>query len=172
MPDNKLAAEEARRAEQHEEIKSRVESEVGSEVTMRAARSTAEDGSQVRRVAHDFRGKALDEVVQTDREVHRARGTARVSQFVDYLFYVIYGLLAVRLALALMAANSSSGFVQFIRTVTAPLYAPFRGILASPADAEGHTLVMPLVLAIGVYALCHAAINGIFRLVATRKTEI
>jgi hypothetical protein len=63
-----------------------------------------------------------------------------VSQVVDSFFYLICGVLAVRLALALLAANP--------------------------------TLVMPLVLAIGVYALCHAAITGIFRLVAHRKTEI
>ena len=169
MSDDKLATDEARRAVQHEQIKSRVEREVGSEVAARAER--APDGDKVGHVAAELRGKALKEVVSTEREVTQARGAARVSQFVDYAFYLAYGLLGIRLVLALMAANSASGFVRFIRGVTDPLYLPFRGIVASPTDAEGHTLVLPLLLAIGAYALLHAAINGMFRLVAHRKTK-
>lgn len=170
MTDNKLATDEARRAAQHEAIKSRVERDVGAEVTSRAER--APDGEQVSNVAAEIRGKAVKEVASTEREVTRARGAARGSQFIDYAFYLVYGLLGLRLALALMAANSSAGFVRFIKTVTDPFYAPFRGIVASPADADGHTLVLPLLLAIGVYALLHAAITGILRIAAHRKTEI
>jgi len=170
MTDNKLATDEARRAAQHEAIKSKVERDVGSEVTARAER--APDGDQVGHVAAEIRGKAIKEVAGTEREVTRARGAARGSQFIDYVFYLIYGLLGLRLALALMAANSQAGFVRFIRAVTDPFYAPFRGIVASPSDAEGHTLVLPLLLAIGVYVLLHAAINGLLRIAAHRKTEI
>jgi uncharacterized protein YggT (Ycf19 family) len=123
-------------------------------------------------VAGDFRGKAINEVVQTDREVERARGMARFSQVIDYIFYVVYALLAIRLLLALMAARSTAGFVQFIKTVTDPLYAPFRGIVASPSVEGGFTLALPIVIAIIVYALLHAGINGLLRLFAHRKTQI
>ena len=170
MTDNKLATDEARRAAQHDAIKSRVERDVGAEVTARAER--APDGEQVGNVAAQIRGRAVKEVAGTEREITRARGAARGSQFIDYAFYLIYGLLGLRLALALMAANSSAGFVRFIRAVTDPFYAPFRGIVASPSDADGHTLVLPLLLAIGVYALLHAAIIGLLRIAAHRKTEI
>ena len=170
MTDNKLATDEARRAAQHEAIKSKVERDVGAEVTARAER--APDGEQVGNVAAEIRGKAIKEVAGTEREVTQARGAARGSQFIDYVFYVLYGLLGLRLALALMAANSQAGFVRFVRTVTDPFYAPFKGIVASPADAQGHTLVLPLLLAIAVYVLLHAAINGLLRIAAHRKTEI
>jgi uncharacterized protein YggT (Ycf19 family) len=123
-------------------------------------------------VAGEFRGKAIDDVVETEREVERARGMARVSQVVDYIFYLIYGLLAVRLLLSLLAARSNAGFVQFIRAVTDPLYAPFHGIVASPTAEGGYTLALPIVIAIIVYALLHAGINGLLRLIAHRKTEI
>ena len=53
-------------------------------------------------VAGEFRGQAIDEVVDTDREVKRARGMARFSQVVDYIFYLIYSLLTIRLLLALL----------------------------------------------------------------------
>ena len=172
MEDNKLAADEARREVQHEAVKAEVEGDVNAEIAARAERTTPAEAKKMEQVAGEFRGKALDEVVETEREVERARGMARVSQVVDYIFYLIYALLALRLLLALMAARSSAGFVQFIRTVTDPLYAPFRGIVASPSVEGGYTLALPIVIAIIVYALLHAGINGLLRLFAHRKTEI
>ena len=62
--------------------------------------------------------------------------------------------------------------VRFIVTVTNPFYQPFRGIVASPSTEGGHTLMMPLVIAIIVYVLLHLAINGLLRIIAHRKTAI
>ena len=169
---DKLTEEEARRVGQHGAVKSFVEREVGAEI---AAESLLPTGAEVReeeRVAGHLRKKALAEVVATEASVDRARGAARVSQLVDYVFYVIYALLAVRIGLALMAGNPEAGFYRFIRAVTAPLYAPFRGIVESPTSPGGHTLVLPLVIAIVVYALLHLAINGALRMTVMRKTEI
>ena len=111
-------------------------------------------------------------VEQTERELDRGRAAARVSQIVDYIFFIIYGLLAIRLLLELFAARQSAGFYQFIRSATNPFYAPFRGIVASPSTPEGFTLALPVVVAIVVYMLLHLAINGILRIMAHRKTTI
>jgi uncharacterized protein YggT (Ycf19 family) len=172
MDDDKLAIEEARRAGQHGSVKAQVEGEVQAEIAERAAVSPPPETARIDRLAGDFRSKAVDEVVESEREVQRARGVARVSQIVDYIFYVIYALLALRFLLALLAANSNAGFVQFIVTVTAPFYEPFRGIVASPRTDGGHTLMMPLVIAIIVYILLHLGINGLLRIVAHRKTAV
>ncbi len=172
MEDNKLAADEARREIQHESVKAQVESDVNAEIAARADHTTPSEAKKMEHVAGEFRGKAIDEVVDTEREVERARGMARVSQVIDYIFYVVYALLALRLLLSLLAARSNAGFVQFIRTVTDPLYAPFRGIVASPTVEGGYTLALPIVIAIIVYALLHLGINGFLRLIAHRKTEI
>ncbi|HVQ38482.1 MAG TPA: YggT family protein, partial [Pyrinomonadaceae bacterium] len=91
---------------------------------------------------------------------------------VDYIFYLIYALLAMRFLLALLAARSTAGFVQFIVTVTNPFYAPFKGIVSSPRSGDGHTLLMPIVVAIIAYVLLHLAINGLLRILAHRKTQI
>ena len=171
MNDNKLAAEEARRANQHELVKSQAEGEVQAEIAERSAPTQAE-AVQVDQVANEFRAKAVNEVVDTEREVERARGAARVSQIVDYIFYVIYALLGLRFLLALLAARSSAGFVRFIVAVTNPFYAPFKGIVASPSTDAGHTLMLPLLIAIIVYILLHLAINGLLRIVAHRKTAV
>jgi uncharacterized protein YggT (Ycf19 family) len=172
MDDEKLAAEEARRLGQHGAVKSSVEREVGAEVAAEASIPTVTELRREEKIAADLRRKALDDVVGTEQAVEQARGAARISQFVDYAFYVIYALLAVRIGLALVAGNPEAGFYRFIRAVTAPLYAPFRGIVESPTDPSGHTLALPLVVAIVVYALCHLAINGVLRMMAQRKTEI
>jgi uncharacterized protein YggT (Ycf19 family) len=172
MEDDKLAIEEARRAGQHSSVKSQVEGEVQAEIAERAAETPAPESERIDQVAGQFRAKAVDEVVESEREVGRARGVARVSQVIDYLFFVLYALLGLRFLLALMAARSTAGFVQFIVTVTNPFYEPFRGIVASPSTDGGHTLMMPLVIAFIVYILLHLAINGILRIVAHRKTAI
>ncbi len=78
----------------------------------------------------------------------------------------------MRFVLALLAARSGAGFVRFIVAVTDPFYRPFRGIVSSPSTDGGHTLMMPLVIAIVVYILLHLGINGLLRLFAHRKTAI
>jgi hypothetical protein len=173
MSDDKLAIDEARRAAQHGTVKSQVEGEVNAEISERAAvKATPDESQRIDRVAGEFRSKAVNEVVDTEREVERSRSLARVSQVVDYIFWVIYALLGLRFLLALMAARSSAGFVQFIVTVSNPFYLPFQGIVASPRTDGGHTLMLPIVIAIIAYALLHLAINGLLRMFAHRKTEI
>ena len=173
MQDDKLALEEARRAAQHETVKAQVEGDVQAEISERAAQKTAPaDARRIDNVAGEFRAKAVDEVVETEQEVQRSRGLARVSQVVDYIFYVIYALLGMRFLLALLAARSSAGFVQFIVAVSNPFYLPFRGIVASPRTDEGHTLMLPIVIAIIAYVLLHVGINALLRIFAHRKTAI
>ena len=173
MEDNKLADDEARRSVQHESVKAQVEGDVNAEIAERASQTPApREAQKIDDVAGQFRSKAVDEVVDTEREVERARGVARVSQVVDYIFYVLYALLGMRFLLALLAARSSAGFVQFIVTVTNPFYEPFRGIVASPSTDQGHTLLLPIVIAIIAYVILHLAINGLLRILAHRKTQI
>ena len=174
MIDNKLEYEEAERAANYEALKSEVKTDVASEIAARAETPpvTAQESRRIDNLAGEFRQKAVDEVVETEREVDRSRFLARISQVVDYIFYVIYSLLAIRLLLALFAARQSAGFVEFIYTITDPLYAPFRGIVPSPRTEEGFTLALPIVIAIIVYMLLHFAINGLLRIFAHRKTEI
>lgn len=171
MVDDKLEREEAQRAANYEAIKSNVKSEVGGEITAEARRSGA-DAAQVDDLADHMRHKAVDEVITTEREVERGRVIARVSQVIDYIFFIIYGLLVIRLLLALMAARADNGFVQFIKSISDPFYAPFKGIVASPTTPEGFTLALPIVVALVVYLLLHAAINGLLRIFVHRKTEV
>jgi uncharacterized protein YggT (Ycf19 family) len=172
MVDDKLAREEAQRAANYEGIKSDVKAEVGGEIVAEAQAPSAVQSGQIDDIAGHMRQKAVHEVVETEREVERGRVVARISQVIDYLFFIVYGLLGLRLLLALFAARENAGFVQFIRTVTDPFYAPFKGIVASPATPEGNTLALPIVIALVVYILLHLAINGLLRMFVHRKTEV
>ena len=171
MVDDKLAREEAQRIANYEAIKSDVKAEVGGEIAAVAERPTVSERENIGDIAGDMRRKAVNEVVSTEREVERGRTMARVSQIVDYVFFVIYGLLAIRLLLELFAARESAGFVKFIKSATGFLYAPFQGITPS-LSKDGFTLALPIIVAIIAYMILHLAINGLLRIFAHRKTQI
>ena len=172
MVDNKLELEEAQRASTYEAIKSNVKSEVGDDIYAEAVRPQPSQAERIEAVAAGMHRSAVDEVVETEREVERSRFVARISQIVDYLFFIVYGLLTIRLLLELFAARESAGFFRFIKAVTDPFYSPFRGLVPSPSTAEGFTLALPIVVALVVYMLLHLAINGLLRIFAHRKVEV
>jgi uncharacterized protein YggT (Ycf19 family) len=117
---------------------------------------------------------------ETDRrEASRAAAVAarerriyilgRVTQGVDYLFYLLYGLLGIRFVLALLGASEQAGFVQFVNGLTQPFYGPFAGIVARPS-VNGGFMDFPLLIALLAYALLHMAIRGLIRLMAGSAT--
>lgn len=171
MDDDKIGRAEDRRVAQHEATTSEIERDVNEDVAERAEHGAAAESGRLDQVAGDMRKEAIDDVAGQGREISRGRTFARVSQVTDYLFSLLYGLLAIRLVLALLAARSENGFVQFINAVTEPFYALFRGIVGSPS-AEGHTLVVPILIALAAYALLHAAIKGLLRMLVHRQTAV
>lgn len=104
---------------------------------------------------------------QRDRErgERRAYIVQRVTLGVDYLFYLLYGLLGIRFVLSLLGAAETAGFVVFIQGITDPFYAPFSGIVARPA-INGGVLDLSLVIALLAYVLLHIAVRGLLRLLA------
>lgn len=172
MTDDKLAVEEAERTAAYENIKSTVKSEVGGEIAAEASVPTRAESAEVEDLAGGLRDKAVAEVIETEHEVERGRAAARVSQVVDYLFFLIYALLGLRLLLALMAARQGNAFVEFIEAVSNPFYWPFKGIVPSPSTPEGFTLALPIIVALIVYVILHMAVNGLLRMLAHRKTGI
>jgi len=172
LSDVKFAEAEARQAAQQSAVIAKIDGRVNAEIAGQAAVASPADEARVAAVAAHLRTSALDASMQGERRVGQARAAARWSQFLDYGFYVIYALLGIRLVLALIAANSGSGFVVFIRFVTDPFYAPFRGIVASPSTDAGNTLVIPIGIALVVYVMLHLGLNGVLRMVGHRKTTI
>lgn len=167
-----VALDEARRAQQHESLKADVERDVESEIARGAAQPLPGEDAKARAVGRDLRARAVNEIVDADREVRNARAGGRIAQVLDYVFGVVYAMLALRFILSLIAANSRAGFVRFVAAVTDPLYAPFRNVVKSLRIEGGHVVALSIVVAIVAYAMLHFAIRGLLKLFAERRTTI
>ena len=169
--DEKLRIDEARRIAQHEATKGEVRNQVHAEIVRKADRLDASDRTQADEAAERLRRKAVSEVASTEAEIGRARGVARLSQVVDYIFYLIYGLIALEIVLELIGARESNAFKNFVDAVTAPLLAPFRGLVADPTSGASQFRLSFLV-ALFVYFLLHLAVNGLLRLLVHKRTTV
>jgi uncharacterized protein YggT (Ycf19 family) len=163
--------DEERRLASHQEVKASVDDDVNSRIKRESSRVEPKEAAEVAEVAHELKQKSVHEAVSTERELGRGRAAARVSQVVDYIFYLIYGLIALEFLLGLMGARAGNGFVQFIGALTRPLLAPFERIVGTPS-AGAHQFRISYLFALVVYVLIHLAINGAFRLVAHRKVTV
>lgn len=171
IEDEKLAIDESRKIAQHEAIKGAVRDEVHGEIARKADRMDATDRAQASQVAEQFKHKAVREVVETESEIDRARGAARISQVIDYIFYFIYSVIGLMIVLDLIGANRSNGFYRFMNALTSPLLAPFRGLVDDPTNQQMR-FRLSYIVAIIVYLLVHLAIMGLLRLVAHRRTTV
>jgi YggT family protein len=102
----------------------------------------------------------------------RRREVGRVSQIIDYAFWLLYTLLFIRLLLVFFHASSLAGFTQFIDNVTNPFYAPFRGIVGSLTVNNEFTLAIPILIAMVIYGLLHLAINKLLWLLTYRRSGV
>jgi uncharacterized protein YggT (Ycf19 family) len=101
----------------------------------------------------------------------RASSSARASQVVDYLFYLVYGIIGLEIVLNAIGARQSAGFKQLIDAIATPFLAPFRGLMPTPGVGS-FRLTLSYIVALAVYMLLHMAVNGLFRLIVHRKTVV
>src|SRR6185295_414717 len=163
--------DEERRLASHQEVKAAINDDVNARIKQESARVEPKEAAAVAGAAQELKHKAVNEAVGTERELERGRTAARVSQVVDYVFFLIYGIIALEFLLGLMGARAGNGFVQFIGALSRPLLAPFERIVGTPSDGQ-HQFRISYLFAIVVYILIHLAINGAFRLVAHRKVTV
>jgi len=169
--ESSVTIDQSNRTAQYEDVKGKVQQEVNAEIASHADHLNEHERAQAATVGRQLKHKALNEVINTEAELERARGIARFSQFVDYLFYLIYGLISLQISLDLLGARRGNDFRNFIDTVCAPLLAPFNSLMPSVGSGS-FQLRLSYVFALIVYLLLHMAINGLLRLLASRKTAI
>src|SRR5262245_58774247 len=105
-----LANDELNRQARYEAVKGKVQQEVNAEIANHADHFDEHEQAQVAAVGGDLKRKALNEVVNTESELERSRGVARVSQVIDYLFYLAYGLISLQIVLDLLGSRRGNGF--------------------------------------------------------------
>jgi hypothetical protein len=138
-------------------------------------------------VESKYRQESADEVVESREVVHGSaslpaepahaerrvsRGASPLATWVNVIYMilaVVDGLIAIRFVLKLLAANPDAGFAQFIYGVTAPLVAPFAGLLGNPAISAGNKFEVTSLAAMAVYALVAWLLTRIVRLVLNRN---
>jgi uncharacterized protein YggT (Ycf19 family) len=163
--------DEERKLASHQEVKASIDDDVNARIKQESARVEPKEAAEVAGVAQELKQKSVHEAVSTERELGRGRTAARVSQIVDYCFYLIYGLIALKVLLGLMGARPGNGFVRFIGAITSPFLSPFERIVGTPSTGA-FQLRISYLFALVVYVLIHLAINGAFRLVAHRKVTV
>jgi len=166
---DKLGEDEARRIAQYESVKDDVRGQVHREIA-RDANSDIERG-EADSLAHDMKRKAVREVAASEAELERGSAFARASQITDYVFYLIYGVIGLEIALDAVGANPSAGFKRFVDALAAPVLAPFRGLMPTPGVGR-FRFMLSFVVALIVYMLLHMAVNGLYRLFVQRKTVV
>ena len=169
--DDKLAVDESRRIAQHEDVKEKFRREVNAEVASQADNLNGAEKAQVHSIGEQLKHKAVKEVAETESEIERAKGVARISQVIDYIFYLIYTFIGMEIVLELFGARNSNAFKRFIDTLTAPLLAPFNGLMPDPS-VNVFRFRLSYIFAFIFYLLLHWMISGLFRLLATKKTTI
>ncbi len=173
MPDetNSVLLDEERRLASHQKVKASIDEDVNARIKSESAHVAPAESSELAGVAHALQHKAVHEAAATERELGRSRTAARISQIIDYIFYLIYGVITLQFLLKLMGARSGNGFVQFVASISAPLLAPFERIVGTPSVGVMQ-IQLSYLFALIVYILLHLAINGVFRLIAHRKVTV
>ena len=171
MNEEKLAADDARRLSQHESIKGEIREQVHADIARKSDAATQADQADAETLAASLKRKAVREVASTESELDRGQAVARMSQVVDYLFYIVYGIIGLEVVLAAIGARESAGFKQFIDAIAFPFLAPFRGLMPTPGVGSFRFL-LSYIVAFGVYVLLHMAVNGLLRLFVHRKSVV
>lgn len=89
---------------------------------------------------------------------------SRISQLIWLIAGIVDGLLVFRFILKLVAADPSSGFANFVYSITNPLVAPFGGIVALPPTQTGSVFDFAALFAIAVYTIVAVVIIQLLRI--------
>lgn len=96
----------------------------------------------------------------------------RLYQIIWYILGVVEALLVARILLKLIGANLTSGFTSFIYSASAPLAAPFRGVLGATTSST-NIIEWSTLIAMAVYAVVAIGLVKLFQLIKpTTEQEV
>lgn len=116
-------------------------------------------------------GQDIGTAAVVDR-VEARRSTADwISGFISLVIGLIAIVIAIRVVLKLLAANTESGFTQFIYNVSGPFVRPFLNIFGTPAGDNGSVFEISSILAIAIYLLVGWLLTKLVQLVIDRPSN-
>src|SRR5262245_8699024 len=99
-----LTVDESNRVARYATVKGRIQQDVNAEIVDQANSLDESEMAQAAEVGRELKRKTLTEVAGAENELERLKAAARVSQVIDYLFYLVYGLISLQIALDLLGA--------------------------------------------------------------------
>lgn len=95
------------------------------------------------------------------------KGAFKTYQIIYYILGIVEVLLGFRFVLKLLGANSGSGFVSFIYSLSEMFMAPFRAVF--PVSAEGGAVMeWSVLLAAVVYLVVAWGLANLLRILTTK----
>lgn len=95
-------------------------------------------------------------------------------QWIGSLIYFVFGvveiLIAIRVFLKLIGANTTTGFTRLIYGLTGPFVAPFQNIVNTPVADNGATFEASSLLAIVIYLILSWLIVRLLLILIARPT--
>ena len=104
-----------------------------------------------------------------DPAVRRSQAQWAAS-LIYFAFGVIEIVLAIRVFLKLIAANTATGFTRLIYSLSGPFVAPFKNIVTTPVAANGATFEASSLIAIAIYLLLSWLLVRLLFLLIARPT--
>lgn len=128
-----------------------------------------EEHVTIRRVAGDPRPASVSTTSVVHERVTRSPGGAEVARrIVVFLFGLIQLSLGLRVVLLVLAADRANDVVRAIYDVSAPLVAPFEGILRTDAiHASGSILDLAAVVALVGWTIVELVVLAAVHLAST-----
>ena len=104
------------------------------------------------------------------KEYQTKKAIFRTYQVIWYILGIIEVLLAFRIILKFLGANTQSGFTSFIYAISNPFALPFAGILGITGISE-MVLEWSTLIAMAVYAIVAYGIVALFQLIKPTNSE-
>ncbi|MBI2214364.1 MAG: YggT family protein [Acidobacteria bacterium] len=153
--------------EEQKNARRHIEAVLQRELAREAEQTSPDENREVKAVAHELKEHVIAGISESEQLERKARSLSRAYQFIDFVFYIAYALIGLLIGLELLGARDRTGFMQFLRTVTAPLVAPFKGVMPDPSIGS-FQLMMSYIIALVVYMLIHQGVRRFFSILAHR----
>jgi len=171
MTSNRIINNDIEQMTEQVNIKDIVRNGINAEISRNASYLKASDIIEVQNLADKLKDKAIKEITESESKIIWFKTLSRISQVVDYIFYIFYGIIGLEIMLELFGARDANKFKQFLDTVSAPLVAPFNGLMPN-ISLGSFQLMLSFIVAIIVYWLLHLAIKGLFKLLLHKKAVV
>lgn len=171
MTSNRIINNDIEQMTEQVNIKDIVRNGINAEISRNASYLKASDIIEVQNLADRLKDKAIKEITEGESKIIWFKTLSRISQVVDYIFYIFYGIIGLEIMLELFGARDANKFKQFLDTISAPLVAPFNGLMPN-ISLGAFQLMLSYIVAIIVYWLFHLAIKGLFKLLLHKKAVV